>query len=222
MKRYVIKTVKETVNELFGTTTDSDAYFEPNYNVQAGHSVPVIIHDGENKKVITARWGLRNSASDDLMLAVSRDGIDDQEAVQESIKSHPCIVPVSGFYKWKETVKDPLPFYIRVLNTDVTAVPGIYSQYQDEDGHTVHSFAVFTMEANALVQPLDESMPCILTTAQYDTWLKGEGKELLQEISGNAFLPDMGVVRVPELVNDPSNNDPELIQPIPKLRNYEE
>ncbi len=119
-------------------------------------------------------------------------------------------------------MEDPLPFYIRFLKEDVLALAGIYTSWKDDDDRLIHSFAVLTMEANALVQPLDDTMPCILEPKDYERWLGGASVSMLEKgFKGNHLLADMAVVRVPELVNDPSNNSKELIQPIPKLRNYD-
>jgi len=69
---------------------------------------------------------------------------------------------------------------------------------------------------------LDDRMPVILKSNEYEKWINGHGTSLIQkEFNADNLLPHMTVFRVPELVNDPSNNSKELIQPIPKLRNYD-
>ncbi|HBQ60994.1 MAG TPA: hypothetical protein DD671_15605 [Balneolaceae bacterium] len=78
------------------------------------------------------------------------------------LKQSPCIIPISGFYKWKESVEDPLPFYLRVITRDVTAVAGVCNVFQNKEGRSVHTFAALTMAANPLVEPLDDRMPAIL------------------------------------------------------------
>jgi putative SOS response-associated peptidase YedK len=62
-------------------------------------------------------------------------------------------------------------------------------------------------------------MPCILEPNEFDLWLNQQA----DTIAGNGFvanemITDMTVFRVPDLVNGLSNNGPELIQPIPKVR----
>ena len=80
-------------------------------------------------------------------------------------------------------------------------------------------FAVLTMPANVLLKPLEETMPCVLEPADFNAWLNGDIKNIIaSKFKDTALIPDLAVYRVPDLVNDPSQNSKELIQPIPKLR----
>lgn len=222
MKRYVFASAKETVEETFGVQTDNESLFKSNYNVVPGNAMPIVIRETDTKKVVSSNWGLELPAHDDTISAIRYEEIGKRDDLKELATSTPCIIPASGFYKWKETVDDPLPFYLRVLSEEVTGFAGLYSSFIDDAGRKHHSFLVLTMPANPLVEPLDDTMPVILRPQNYERWLHGNALEMIEEgFSGNYLLPDMSVFRVPELVNDPSNNSKELIQPIPKLRNYD-
>ncbi|MEQ8523922.1 SOS response-associated peptidase [Gracilimonas sp.] len=222
MKRYVLEADKFIIEEAFDANTDAESLFNPNYNVIPGTTMPIIIKDGESRTVVSSEWGLQQKNTDEEFFEVPQEEIAEKENLDKLVENSPCIIPVSGFYKWKETVEDPLPFFLRVLTTDVTGLAGIYSSFENKNGRKVHSYAVITMPANALVEPLDDRMPVILDEKDYGRWLNGDAPEMLEKgFSGNHLLPDMSVFRVPELVNDPSNNSKELVQPIPKLRNYD-
>lgn len=221
MKRYVLDADKLIIEEVFGVSSDSEIMYEPNYNVMPGHTMPIIL-GGEKREIVTSTWGLNPENSDESIYELEHEAFtkEDPEVSPKNLK--PCIIPASGFYKWKETVDDPLPFYLRVLTQDVSGLAGFYSSHKDDDGRNIHTFAVVTMPANALVEPLDNRMPVILDPKEYGRWLSENAMAMIEEgFSGNHLLPDMSVFRVPELVNDPSNNSKELIQPIPKLRNYD-
>lgn len=222
MKRYVLEADKFIIEEAFDAQTDAESLFKPNYNVIPGTTMPVIIKDGESRAVVSSEWGLQQNDTDAEFFEIPQEEISEKESLKKLAENSPCIIPVSGFYKWKETVEDPLPFFLRVLTSDVTGLAGIYSSFENKNGRKVHSYAVITMRANALVEPLDDRMPVILEEKDYGRWLNGNAPEMLEKgFSGNHLLPDMSVFRVPELVNDPSNNSKELVQPIPKLRNYD-
>lgn len=222
MKRYVLEADKFIIEESFGVQSDTKILFDPNYNVIPGTVMPVIVKDGEKRRVLSSVWGLKKKEGEEELLEVEQEKMGTDDSLLKLAKSSPCIIPASGFYKWKETVEDPLPFYLRMLNREVTGLAGIYSSFESEDGRNVHTYAVITMPANALVEPLDNRMPVILEEKDYGRWLSGKAPEMLKEgFEGNDLLPDMSVFRVPELVNDPAQNSKELIQPIPKLRNYD-
>jgi putative SOS response-associated peptidase YedK len=222
MKRYVLEADKFTIEEVFGVESDGESLFNPNFNVIPGTSMPIIIKEGEVREVISSIWGLKEKDADDDFFEIGQEEFTEKKNLQKLAKSSPCIIPASGFYKWKETVDDPLPFYLRVITQDVTGFAGICNSYKEEDGRVIHSYSVITMPANALIEPLDDRMPVVLTEKDFGRWLNGNAMEMLEEpFSGNDLLPEMTVFRVPELVNDPSNNSKELVQPIPKLRNYD-
>ncbi|MFD2530898.1 SOS response-associated peptidase [Gracilimonas halophila] len=214
MKRYVLETDRYTIKEVFGVSSDSEIMYEPNYNVMPGHSMPVIIGN-DNRKIVRSIWGLDPDNSETSVYELEHEAFT-KENSEFSLKDFsPCLIPALGFYKWKETVDDPLPFYLRVITQDVLGVAGLWDTQSE-------SFAVLTMQANALVEPLDNRMPVILDPKEFEEWLSEGVSDMIKNgFSGNQLLPNMSVFRVPELVNDPSNNSKELIQPIPKLRNYD-
>jgi len=222
MERYVLEADKEEIEAAFGVGSKSEVMFESNYNVMPGNVMPVIIKEDGQNNIVRMKWGLKNSSDSEVRPEIESEQISDSPERNNKIEQQACIIPASGFYKWKETVEDPLPFYLRVISDDVTGFAGIYSTYNDENGRSVRSFAILTMPANALVEPLDDRMPVILKSNEYEKWINGQGTSLIQkEFNADDLLPHMTVFRVPELVNDPSNNSKELIQPIPKLRNYD-
>lgn len=131
----------------------------------------------------------------------------------------PCLIPASGFYLWKQSVDDKYPFYIRMLGREVLGLAGLFHVIEDKSGKKSIEFAVITKASNVLLQPLEPTMPCILDPENFEQWIKGNEKEVLQsQFKDTQLIPDLAVYRVPELVNDPSNNSKELIQAIPKLR----
>lgn len=222
MKRYVFEADKLDIESAFGVKSDSKIMYEPNYNVIPGATMPIIIPTEDGRDIVQSVWGLDVEGEDEMIAEIEHENISKKEKVGKLLKSSPCIIPISGFYKWKESVEDPLPFYLRVISRDVTAVAGVFNVYENKEGRTVHTFAVLTMPANPLVEPLDNRMPVILEEKDFGSWLNEGAVDMVKNgFSGNHLLSDMTVFRVPELVNDPSKNSKELIQPIPKLRNYD-
>jgi putative SOS response-associated peptidase YedK len=222
MERYVLEAQKGEVEETFGVGSESEVLFEPNYNAMPGSVMPVVVMKNGQREIKSMVWGLKDKAASMVREELKVEDLKRSKDWDEALKNEACIIPASGFYKWKETVQDPLPFYLRVISEDVTGFAGIYSSFEDENGRNVSSYTILTMPANALVEPLDERMPVILKRSDYEKWLNGNARSLIDRgFNADELLPHMTVFRVPELVNDPSNNSKELIQPIPKLRNYD-
>lgn len=212
MERYVFDANAEQLQETFGVEVTSEAKTESNFNAAPGHNLPIIIQGEGAPSLITAQWG--SDIAGQRPVFVAQDAFNNTD-ILALITSSPCIIPISGFYKWKRSVEDPYPFYIRIHTRDVLGIAGYFTK--DDNGKTV--FTALVTEANVLVKPLDTTMPAIISPNDYSDWLNGNSEAVLKKgFADHSMLPEMTTVRVPELVNDLSNNSKALIQPIPKLR----
>jgi putative SOS response-associated peptidase YedK len=212
MERYVLDTDKDTFEEVFGVVTSSDSILEPTFNAAPGHSIPILISKSGVLTLESAIWGFEKNQE-----KLAQIEIDEvlKSPYKERLKTHACIIPVSGFYKWKQNVDDPLPFFIRIHSQDILGIAGLMVE---KDGR--NAVIPITTEANVLIQPLDDNMPCILNPMNFRPWLTGKAEIILEAgFMDTSLLPEMTVFRVSDEVNDLSKNSKELMQPIPKLRN---
>jgi len=220
--RFVLKSSKEEVEQLFKVSTERDDFFESEFNITPGSLIPVVYEEETERKIYNFKWGLIPSDAEE-----ENEGIDnfefpyaafeDNEWLSECFEHRRCLIPANGFYKWKTTKKKSTPFYIRLLSNDLMAFAGIYSVWKSSSGRDVYSCAMLTVEANALVQPVDNRMPLMLRPEHFDKWLSGELEVAeIEQFLGAYSMTEMAVNRVSEDVNNPENNNEELIQPIPK------
>ncbi len=206
MQRYVLQTTFSQLTEAFGLPLAAKLSFKSNYNTAPGHIMPIIKWQKNAFSVELAVWNPKRST-------ITIDEI--VKKPNSQMINTPCIVPISGFYIWKQTVKDALPFFVRIHSQPILGIAAFISNQGDFRTH----FTVLTKEANVLIQPIEPVMPAILEQQQYQEWLSGSAQEIVQRrFAHNLMIPDMTVFRVPDLVNDLANNSPELLQPIPKLR----
>jgi putative SOS response-associated peptidase YedK len=221
--RFVRQATKEEIETLFGVSSEREDFFKPEYNITPGSLITTIYQENEERNIYKFIWGMipPNAESE-------RDGRDNYAIAQEKIweddwykeclQQRRCLIPANGFYKWKSTERKSTPFYIRLLSNEVTAFAGIYSIWESKSGRKVYSCAILTTSANALIQPVDDRMPVLLHPDYFDKWLSDDSidKEELDSMLRPYSMTDMAVNRVSEEVNNPENNSPELIQPIPK------
>ena len=214
MKRYVLHAEKEIIEENFSVSSSSESLFEPSYNIFPGSPMPIIFHNSKTE-IKSAVWGI--SSDKEKITSFSKQQVEENSI--KGLELSPCIIPASGFYLWKQSVDDKYPFYIRMLGREVLGLAGLYCENTDENGRKSLEFAVIIKASNVLLQPLEPTMPCILDPENFEQWIKGNEKEVLQsQFQDTQLIPDLAVYRVPELVNDLANNSKELIQAIPKLR----
>ena len=207
-KRVAFFADKNDVENYYNIETKRESLFEAHYNLSPGHQLPVIsLADGE-PQITRVRWG-KSGADGAEKTTVKKEGL--VQELQDSNVTR-CILPLSGFYIWKEDREKNNPFFVRLLNEPIISIAGIYVS-NDE-----HFVSIVTTESNALVQPMSERMPLMLDQPTALQWLEQDIdiEELLSQSDSLFALTDLSVLRVSKKVNDPSNNRPELIQPIPK------
>jgi putative SOS response-associated peptidase YedK len=221
--RFVLEASKKEVEQLFGVSTERDDFFKPDYNITPGSLIPVVYQEDGERKVYTFRWGLIPPDADqeiegnDHFVAPMED-LEEDEWLTECMEQRRCLIPANGYYKWKFSDKKSTPFYIRLLSNKLTAIAAIYSVWESSAGRNVYSCAMLTTEANTLIQPVDDRMPVFVHPDDYGQWLGDDElseSELRQVLNGYG-MTELTVNRVSEDVNNPENNGPVLIQPIPK------
>lgn len=220
MNRFALYANREEIEDQFNAKGDSETLFKKRYNILRGQSIPVITKSDGKNKIVSAIWGMTLKDKKDPVSSFPVSKAENDEQLSDLVRTSPCIIPINGFYQWKEHLKDdPYPFFIRLISENVTGVAGICQMEQSEKGADRLTCSVLTMPSNPLVSPLSDDMPVLLNGAESLSWLDGDAAEMLSTgFDGSRFLTDMTVFRVPELVNDPSNDSQELVQPIPKLR----
>ncbi len=220
--RFVMHASKEQVENLFDVNTNRSDYFDSNYNIIPGSLIPTVYRKNGERNIYNFLWGLIPPDANDERKGeenheVPVDDDNKPDWIKECFENRRCIIPASGFYKWKTTKKKSTPFYIRLLSQPLVGLAGIYSVWRSPAGRDVYSSAQLTTRANALVQPVDNRMPVILDPHNFEIWLDQETEtEKLEKLLNPYPMTEMAVNRVSDEVNDTENNSEKLIQPIPK------
>lgn len=221
--RFVLQGTKQEVEQLFEVSTKRGDYFESDFNITPGSLIPVVYQEEGQREVTNFIWGLIPEGAEDEKEGIEYfeaplEEVEDDEWLTECLDQRRCLIPANGFYKWKTTKKKSTPFYIRLLSNELLAFAGIYSVWKSPTGRDVYSCAMLTIEANALVQPVDNRMPLTIHPDNYEQWLSEVPAETIdfEKLKRSYSMTEMAVNRVSEDVNNPDNNSEELIQPIPK------
>lgn len=200
-KRAAFYVDKNEIEKFFNVQTNREVLFEPNYNITPGHHIPIIFFSEGEFEIKKARWGNKPGMQNNI-------AVENLSSV-EGKNSKRIIVPLSGFYVWKDDNEKGYPFFVRLMSNEALHVAGLL--YEDD------YFEIVIMESNILIQPMAENMPLILDKSQSYDWLYGKlSGEEIKSGAEHRPLTDFSVTRVSKKVNDPSNNSKELIQPIPK------
>ncbi|CAN5425555.1 SOS response-associated peptidase [soil metagenome] len=201
----------EDLIETFDLKKPGEAIFDAHYNISRGHHIPVITKDDDNFSISRLRWGKDFEKNAKVPEKADSDSIERLEA--ESAGR--VVIPMSGFYIWKDEANKDHPFFVRKI--DNTLLYG--AAYIFQDGKKKFTYAELIMgDSNTLIQPIAETMPVILKHELAKDWMRNkiEAKDILKAAESQFIITELTVHRVTKKVKDLSKNDAALIQPIPK------
>jgi putative SOS response-associated peptidase YedK len=165
--------------------------FEPVYHEIAGTSSlwPIVVTKDGKRQIISAVWGImpwyaktrkEADAYKVKMVNARQETIFESNTYKYSITKSRCIIPSPGFYEHHHEIggKRKIPYFIRVRDTELFSLAGIYSNWVDkETGELITSFSVITTAANELMAKIHNGgensgrMPLMLEKEMLSEWL---------------------------------------------------
>jgi len=220
--RYAIELSGEEISEPFGL---SDAFlFEPRYNIAPGQEIPAIQAraDGEDGHRSSAmlHWGLIPFWADDPESAhepinARSETVDEKPTFRAAFKERRCLIPATGFYEWVSRNGSKQPYLIRMTDGDPFAFAGLWERWEGED-RCVESCTILTTRPNQLIKPFHDRMPVILPPARYGPWLNPDTPPDKRKSFLTPHPSDrMEAYPVSKHVNNPRNDDPSCVSPVP-------
>jgi len=202
---------------------DEGPSLESQYNVAPTNSVATVLVDQENYKRVfrLLKWGLIPSWAKDAsigakMINARAETVAQKPSFRSAFRHRRCLVLADGFYEWQRLQGKKQPYYIRMKNGQPFAFAGLWEHWKGADGSVINSCTHLTTEPNELVRPLHNRMPVILKPEHYDLWLDPEVQQpkQLQPLLSSYPAEEMVSFPVSTQVNNPANNDPELVEAI--------
>ncbi|MEN8172721.1 MAG: SOS response-associated peptidase [Chloroflexota bacterium] len=202
----------------------SDDFF-PRYNIAPTQPIPVIRDDGD-RQLKFHHWGLIPSWAKDKKFASRMINARSETAAQkpsfrEAFRARRCLIPADGFFEWikVEGTKKKLPVYIHLKSKAPFAFAGLWETWTSPQGEVIPSAVILTTEPNRLVAKVHNRMPVILPRDAYDLWLDPEEKDpaVLAHLLKPYPADQMAQYPVSTLASYPSNEGPQVIEPLQKL-----
>lgn len=154
------------------------------------HPSMFIVKQEQPDIVEVANWGLVPSFISDATKAkeyyvntlnAKCETIFEKVSFKNSILPRRCLIPISGFFEWRDINKTKYPYYIGVKNEDIFCIGGIYDNWINKStGEINTTFSMVTTEANPLmskIHNLKQRQPLILTSIDADNWLRTDLKQ---------------------------------------------
>lgn len=208
----VIPIGKMKMSDLFD---EVDADYIESFNVAPSHYAAVVSLK-EGKRVLSLKkWGLVPSwAKDDKigsrLINARGETLKDKPSFKNAFRKRRCIIPVSGFYEWRNETGCKKPFFIRMKGENGTApmfLAGLHESWNKTENEVLETFTIITTSACGKLKAIHDRMPVVIMQNDIKLWFDdslpvNEIKNLIKPADDDEieFYP------VSEFVNSPHNN----------------
>lgn len=201
----------------------------PVYYFVSGFShpqLPVIKQDGLHLH----QWGLIPFWSKDTAFADSirsktlnakGETVFEKPSFRSSIVSKRCLLPVSGFFEWREVNKVKLPYFIKLRDDELFSLGCLYESWTDrQTGEVRDTFSIITTAANPLMEKIHnvkKRMPLIIAREDETAWVDPSlGKTGIRKLIKPYYEGGMLAYPVSRFLNNPRNerNVPEALKAV--------
>ncbi len=203
------------VCEAFGLERVSD--YKPSFNIAPSQTILNITQlPGENLQASYSHWGLIPSWAKDTKMSshlinARAETITEKPSFRTAFKKRRCLIPATGFYEWAKTEHGKQAYHIYREDSQLFAFAGLW-EYWEHNADIVYSCTIITTAANALMQPIHERMPIIISRENYAYWLDSDQSQTnLQQLLAIDAYEAMMLKPISNRVNSPFHDDAECL-----------
>ena len=191
------------------------------YNIAPTQQVAIVRFDNGMRILDGARWGLippwaKDAKIGNKAINARAESLADKPMYRNALARRRCIVAADGFYEWKKTVTGRVPMHIALKGGGLFGFAGLWEEWRDPHGETVHSCTIITTTPNELTRDIHDRMPAILRPEDEDDWLTappGDVSYLLQLLKPYP-AEEMEAHAVGNAVNSVASEGPGLVVPV--------
>ena len=216
--RFTVTTEQEIIEARFHAQAAEQ--IGRHYNACPNHDqykLPVITT--EDPAHITMRyWGLLPfwwTRDERGLINVRHETLRDKRTFRKDLAEQRCLVLADGFYEWKGEKGRKKPYYIRLKGGEPFAFAGLYEENK-WDGKIIETFAIVTTVPNALMVPIHNRMPVILSPADERAWIRPDTspEQALEMLNHPLSAEGMEAYAVSAKVNNPAYDHADLLEPV--------
>jgi putative SOS response-associated peptidase YedK len=219
--RFTATAAFDVLAERFGITVESGTNEEltARYNVSPTQTVPIITATAKGRRLVMAQWGFRPAWVKDGKLApinARAETVALSRLFGVAVREGRCLVPATGFYEWKPVPgqKRKQPYLVRLKGGAPFAFAGLWTPSVAAD--VPPTCAIITTNANELLAPIHNRMPVILDPDDEALWLDPGPIAPIKVLPCLRAFPSerMEAIPVSSLVSSPSNDGPQVVEPV--------
>src|SRR4051794_9809921 len=124
------------------------------------------------------RWGLIPSWADDpsvgsRMINARAEAVAERPAFRAALKKRRSLILADGFFEWAKVDGGKQPWYFALRDGGPFAFTGLWERWEKGEA-PIESCTLVTCPANAIVGPVHDRMPVMLSPEEYARWLDPE------------------------------------------------
>lgn len=190
------------------------------YNGAPTQQMPVVIQKAEALEQVILKWGIvpffaRKEAKPLQLINARSETAVEKPSFRQGIQKRRCVIPADGFFEWKRHPdgKSKTPYYIRLKGGRPFWIAGIY---EEEAAPIPAGFLLLTTGPNALMEPIHDRMPVILTEEEARDWVRPGAitPESVAKACDSFPADQMEATPVSSVVNNARNDVPECVVPV--------
>ncbi|HPF36683.1 MAG TPA: SOS response-associated peptidase [Candidatus Krumholzibacteria bacterium] len=203
---------------------DAELGLEPRWNVAPSQPVLAAARPEPDAAPEPARfrWGLVPSWAETpavgyRLINARAETVHEKRSFRDAFRRRRCLIPADGFYEWKRMGRRSRPWLFRPKDAPGFCFAGLWERWTPPGGgETLHTCAILTTEANALMAPIHDRMPVIVAPRDLDAWWNAEvGDPELARLLAPIPAESMIAHPVSDRVNDPRVDDAACVEPRP-------
>lgn len=193
----------EVLEDVFSISVTGEHLPDPSWNIRPTQQINIVVESNKNldmpqRRLESARWSLIPPWATEEKLKFSTFNARSEDAAtkpswKDAVKSHRCLIPVSGYYEWKLVDGVKTPFYVH--GATPLACAGLYSWWRKDSEHPwILSATIMTMPSVPQLAEIHDRNPMPLPPQMWDTWLN-------PELPGNQELVNNAVEEASQLAS---------------------
>lgn len=218
--RFTLTASAEQIEARFGVPLP--APYKPRYNIAPTQEILALRNDQHGRRVEPLRWGLIPYWAKDPKIAqrlinARAETLFEKPSFRDAVKQRRCLIIADGFYEWRQTPQGKrVPVYVRLRSQEPFGFAGLWESWSSPEGQTVKTCTIITTEPNELIRPIHSRMPVIVPRELEEFWLdpSPRGRAELERVLRPYKAEEMELFDVSPLVNSPSTDGPECIEPV--------
>ena len=207
----------EKLNKIFDLKNKVENKFK-SYNVTPGQNINIIINYNYYNYILESNWGysfVNKTTNQNQTVINSRiETINEKLLFKESFTRRKCVIPINGYYEWKNNGNQKIPYFIQLGDGELIYLAGIWRKELKGD-KKVRVFSIITCNADSKIKHIHSRMPIILNLNEAFGYMDNERSDQIinDKIKSDSDI-DLKFHEVSKYVNNPHNNDYKCVEPI--------